>query len=73
MKDTVRKVKNLFDRARADSQYAKLSVEYCVLEEWFSRKVQELSEGEQDRMWAFVNVSEAMNWRMLELIVDEKI
>ena len=49
-----------------DPRYAALSAEYEKLHDQFAVIADGLPEEEQDILWAFVTVSEEMNWRMLE-------
>ena len=55
-----------FRAVRRDPRYAALSVEYEKLHDQFAVIADSLPEEEQDILWAFVTVSEEMNWRMLE-------
>ena len=55
-----------FRSVRRDPRYAALSVEYEKLHDQFAVIADGLPEEEQDILWAFVTVSEEMNWRMLE-------
>ena len=60
----------LFREARKDPEYASMSKEYTVLEEQFALLTQKLPEKEQDLVWAFICISDAMNWRMLEWMCE---
>ena len=55
-----------FREVRRDPRYAALSAEYEKLHDQFAVIADGLPEEEQDILWAFVTVSEEMNWRMLE-------
>ena len=54
-----------FREVRRDPRYAALSAEYEKLHDQFAVIADGLPEEEQDILWAFVTVSEEMNWRML--------
>ena len=56
----------LFREVRKDLEYAALSEEYDQLHDEFAKLVDGYPEVEQDILWAFVCLSEQMNWRMLE-------
>ena len=56
----------MFREVRSDPRYAGLSAEYEKLHDQFAVIADGLPEEEQDILWAFVTVSEEMNWRMLE-------
>lgn len=61
----------LFAMARQDARYAQMSEEYNALESRFSEVVMQLPPGAQDTAWEFICHSEAMNWRMLEIICEK--
>lgn len=60
----------LFKIARQDPHYAQMGEEYRLLESRFSEMIMKLSQESQDLAWEFVTHSEAMNWRMLEIICE---
>ena len=64
-------IATLFQRARQDSKYKKMGEEYGRLEEQFSRMVMQLPQESQDLAWAFICISDEMNWRMLEIICED--
>ena len=64
------KIHRLFQMARKDPRYAAMTKEYNALEKKFSRMTQGLSPKDEDLAWAFVCVSDAMNYRMMELLVE---
>lgn len=64
-------IATLFQRARQDSKYKKMGEEYSRLEEQFSRMVMQLPQESQDLAWAFICISDEMNWRMLEIICED--
>ena len=57
--------------ARQDPQYAAMTKEYKQLEKKFSRMTQSLLRKDESLAWAFVCVSDGMNYRMLELLVEQ--
>ena len=61
----------LFQRARQDSKYKKMGEEYGRLEEQYSCMVMQLPRESQDLAWAFICISDEMNWRMLEIICED--
>ena len=61
----------LLRAVRSDREYAKLTEEYEKLYEQFETLAGRYPEEEQDILWAFVCVSEQMNWRMLEWLCDQ--
>ena len=60
----------LFREVRRDRKYAALSEEYGKLWEAFESLVDRYPEEQQDILWAFVCLSEQMNWRMLEWLCE---
>lgn len=60
------RILSLFREVRRDRTYAALSEEYGKRWEAFESLVDRYPEEEQDILWAFVCLSEQMNWRMLE-------
>lgn len=64
-------IATLFQRARQDSKYKKMGEEYGRLEEQFSRMVMQLPQESQDLAWAFICISDEMNWRLLEIICED--
>lgn len=63
----------MFRNARMDVHYSELEEQYEKLGERFERMVQTLPQGEQDLVWEYICASEALNWRMLELILEKRI
>ena len=61
----------LFQRARQDPVYAKMGQEYAMLEECFSQMAMHLPQEDQDLVWSFICLGEAMNRRLLEIICEE--
>lgn len=61
----------LFRAVRRNREYAALSEEYDQLHDEFAKLVDGYQEAEQDILWAFVCLSEQMNWRMLEWLCDK--
>ena len=70
-KEQYEKIHKLFQMARKDPQYAAMTKEYHELERKFSRMTQGLSKADEDLAWAFVCVSDGMNYRMMELLVEK--
>ena len=64
-------IRALFRMARNDPEYAIMHGKYDEVEEQFSNMVMELPQQSQDLAWAFVCLSEEMNWRMLEIICEK--
>ena len=64
------KIHKLFQMARKDPKYAAMTKEYRELEKKFAKMTQSLSKEDENLAWAFVCVSDGMNYRMIELLVD---
>ena len=71
MEEKREKIHRLFQMARQDPQYAAMTKEYKQLEKKFSRMTQSLPREDENLAWAFVCVSDGMNYRMLELLVEQ--
>ena len=72
--DTIlRRVREMFAMARKDEKYAELTAEYEMLEMEFAQIARKLSDAEQDILWGFVCTSDAMNWRILELVAEREV
>jgi DNA-binding NarL/FixJ family response regulator len=69
----LRRVREMFAMARKDEKYAKLTSEYEILEMEFARIARKLSDEEQDILWGFICTSDAMNWRILELVAEREV
>lgn len=69
----LRRVREMFAMARKDEKYAKLTSEYEILEMEFTRIARKLSDEEQDILWGFICTSDAMNWRILELVAEREV
>lgn len=67
------RVSALFQRARQDTKYAKMEAEYKTMEEQYSQMVMQLPQNDQDLAWAFVCLSNDMNWRMLEILLEDRM
>ena len=70
-KEMLERILTLFREVRRDRKYAALSEEYNQLHDEFAKLVDGYPEAEQDILWAFVCLSEQMNWRMLEWLCDK--
>lgn len=70
MEDTTGKVKMLFKMARGDARYAAMSRKYQQLEEKAGQVLQKLGREDKDIVWDFICTSDAMNWRMLEILCE---
>ena len=69
----LRRVREMFAMARKDEKYAELTAEYEILEMEFAEIARKLSDAEQDILWGFVCTSDAMNWRILELVAEREV
>ena len=61
----------LFQRARQDPEYLKMSEKYNTLEEQLAHMVMQLPQEFQDLVWSLICLSNEMNWRMLGIICDD--
>ena len=60
----------IFEYAKRDPKYAEMNGAYGVLEDLFDKLVAELPDEDQDVIWGFVCLAEAINWRILELLCE---
>ena len=59
---------NMFHYVAEDTGYVQMRKKYLVLQKQFEEIVSQMPPQEQDILWDFVCTSDAMNWRMLEVI-----
>ena len=62
-------IQNVFQLARMDFEYAQMQIQYKEQERSVSEWLQTQPEEIQDTFWEFICLSDAMNWRVLELVL----
>ena len=65
------KMHRLWRIVKADKEYSAMNRELLSMEERFSLIISRLSEEEQDAVWAYVCLSGAMDWRIMEIVCEK--
>ena len=68
--DYSEQIRELFEMARKDAEFAAITKEYLLLEDQFDKMVGEMPMGVQDILWGYVCKGEELNYRLLELLFE---
>ena len=63
------RIHEMFRLARKDARYAQMQKRYQELEGTLHHRLHRLPEDVQEIFWEYLCLSDAMNWRILELVL----